>query len=246
MSRFSHIPEDRSRDIPVDGSPLADWWTGHYHHVFIALHPFVVRKDESQSREDVMRTATTRSWASVAANVGEPAFEPFALATLLAGYGLTSKDRRRPPAPDDGLIAAIAGVVERDALLFPWDDSISPALEATIGSMYRALGAETVIAWAEFREASTEVPVDDLIDGTADWNTLGKCPYVLRDPNGRMLVASRFDDIWSTIAITREARAIVEPSTRLEGFEAGPGTALNWVNEPGSYSYRNWQRGRHP
>lgn len=249
MKRVSKMPRDRSRDTPMGSAPVLAWWEGHYDHVFIALHPFT--SDEAGDRaagrpvsELDVKTAPRIPWIEVARAVGEPRFDAFALATLLAGYGMTSAHRPEGmmPVPDDALIGEITQHVEAAQLVYPWDDTVSPAIEETVGEIYDALGVETLSAWNEFRDIEESLPVSALLAPREDWPLYPMTsPHAYRDPGCQMLVAASFDHVWSLIAVTDAARRKVDPGDLLEGFFADARTTASWVNEPGTYEPPDWR-----
>lgn len=244
MSRLTTIPLDRARDDPERRDvPMLEWWRDCYDHVFVALHPFYAAPDDCDDPAlDVhahARTAATTGWRDIAGRVGETDFARFALAALLAGYGMTSESRRpgMDPVPDDRLIAALRAHCEAEGLAFPWDDSPSPALETALGDAYARLRASSVTGWSEFREDSADIAVADLRDPqTPCAAAVSHGVYAYLDPGHGMLATASFDEIWTLVALTGVARDQIRPEELFEGFWAGPQTTVNWVKEPGSYT----------
>ena len=244
MSRLAAIPPDQARDDPIDRTqPMLAWWRGTYDHVFVALHPFYAAPDAPDDAtldfHAHAKTAATTRWRDIAGRVGETDFARFALATLLAGYGMTSKSRRAgmEPVPDDRLITALRAHCEAEGLAFPWDNSPSPCLETALGEAFARLGASTAIGWSEFRDERAGIAVEGLRDPQTPCGTaVPYGVYAYLDPDHGMLATASFDHIWTLVALTDAARDKIRPETLFEGFWAGPETTVNWVNEPGTYT----------
>ena len=156
----------------------------------------------------------------------------------MASYGVTPDQRERMdlPVPPEGLVDRVHDAMGARGEDYPWDDSISPALEVRLSEAFERLGARSLVAWTEFRETSSVVSCSTLAAPGADWRKRLPDPlHVLQDGQARMLVTASFDDLWSLIALTDAAREAVQPETLFEGFWAGPETRTDWLNHPGSY-----------
>lgn len=243
MSRLAAIPLDRARDEPEDENvSMLEWWQGCYDSVFVALHPFYAAPsdpdDPALDWYAFAKAATAKSWRDIAGRVGETNFARFSLATLLAGYGMTSGNRRdMEPAPDDRLIAALQAHCESEGLAFPWDDSPSPSLEMALGEAFARLGTSAVTGWSEFRDQTAEITVANLLDAkTPCAGRVRHGVYAYLDPARQMLATASYDNIWTILALTGPAREHVRPEDLFEGFWAGRETTVNWLNEPGTYA----------
>lgn len=238
MARLTAIPLDKRRDEPETDEPMLTWWQGVYDHVFIALHPFVASGIVGPSVADHEKAGAQMRWSALARDIGNPDFPDFALALVMASYGVRTEQRQELdlPVPPEGLVAQLHAAIGARGEDYPWDDSISPALEVPLAEAFERMDAQSLVAWTEFREASSVVSRSTLAAPGADWRQRLPDPvHVLQDGQGRMLVTASFDDLWSLIALTDAARVAVQPETLFEGFWAGPDTRTDWLNHPGSY-----------
>lgn len=238
MSRLTTIPLDKRRDDPETDEPMLDWWRGVYDHVFVALHPFVASGKVGPSVADHEKAGAKLRWEELARDIGRPAFPDFAVALVMASYGVKPERRRDQslPVPPDGLVERLHEAMGARGEDYPWDDSISPALEVPLAQAFERIGAHALIAWTEFRDASSVVARSALAAAGTDWRQrLPQPVHVLQDGRGQMLVTASFDELWSLIAMTEKARDKIEPDTLFEGFWAGPETPADWLNRPGSY-----------
>lgn len=255
MSRLVSVPPDRTRDLPEANKdrgapPMLEWWRGIYDHVFIALHPFCRgpadwRPGDYWRAEDLKQAEPVR-WAEVASEIGQPAFEPFALAVTFPCFGISMDTYvLEAPVPDEDLIRRLKAHIElvEGGLGYPWTDSISPMIEAQLASAYMRLGAHRLTAWSEFKDKSVEVSSEIVTSLSTEWREFAfRAPCALRDNDCQMLVCSEWEDAWSTIALTDAARAVVRPETVFEGFYARQDTPYGWVISPGTYDYPDWLR----
>lgn len=238
MIQADPIPEDRRRDHPHSGVPARAFWAGIYDHVFVALHPFTTapcEPDDPAGDFALAARADTRNWAEVAAGLGAPRFDDFALALEMATFGVTSKQRIPTlPVPDDDLIRELHRLTAAERLCFPWNDSPAPSFWPRIAKALRAVGAAGATAYSEFGLAAAAVTADEFERS----ERIGALPHAanhVRAANGALLVsASSRDDIWSFIALTDAGRARFDPAAHFEGFWAGPSTTATWINEPGT------------
>ena len=238
MARLTSIPLDKTRDEPETDEPMLTWWQGVYDHVFVALHPFVSTGLVGSSVADHEKAGAQMRWSELARDIDSPAFPDFAIALVMASYGVRSEVRQKMglPVPPDGLVERLHTAIGARGEDYPWDDSISPALEVGLAEAFSRLGTHSLVVWTEFREESSVVSCSTLAAPGTEWrHRLPHPVHVLQDGQARMLVTASFDDLWSLIALTHEAREVAQPETLFEGFWAGPKTSAHWLNHPGSY-----------
>lgn len=229
---MSHLIE-RAVETPVS-IPMLEHWNGVYDHVWVVLHPFVAALEDQG--DDVLQTQLpTTTQANVASAVGGASFEDFAVATMLAEYGMSSSVRSgMSPRPSDELVVAIREHVASMGLDYPTDDAVAPALFPKAAEVYRAIGVSHVEVWDRFRTGRIVVSLADLSAGRI--NRRFEFGAIVDEERTAIFDCSfgSMDHHWSALAFTERAANAVRVSG-FEAFAADDRTTPNWVNEPLSY-----------
>ena len=219
---------DREIYPPNGDTPLLAWWRGLYDRVYVALNPFVrlpagADEDRTDRFADLCKQqGEAVSWEQVHRAVApEEAQQGVYEAIWYSTVGL--RDYVRPQ-----LREKLWAYMEREQnLYYPEQDTMPPVMEPAIGRFLAAFGASSVIAWDEFRDYSSMLPLS-AFDRQRPAIFLSKAltyPGVsglfLEEPG--VLVTWQFDGVEALIAMTDRALTLTRPERYFEGWYAGEG-----------------------
>ena len=207
------------------------WWWGIYDHVFVAPHPFFrlrangtkIGARESQleaklrpdERPDdfydvVKRRAETVSWREVhhGAAPEEPQEKVYRAIWLLSCIGFQER-------ADVELQKRIDAYCDDQRLYLPEDDYMPAALQPRIGQLLARFRIDSVTAWDEWNENSTELPLS-AFDSPQPDIYLAKGRLHLPQPG--VLITWKLDSTEALIAMTERARSQGRPEELFEGW----------------------------